>query len=126
MIIIFGIDVNGVKTVFYDGDNVNDIVKRAHVLKHSHGRYVIGAFDKFYMKDIFGTVIDMLYCLSSINQYLSTMCIMVQDFMTNIYNQKYIYIYILMMTGVVFLPNKKLERYTIQNINILIKINIML
>ena len=26
--------------------NMNDIGKRAHVLKHSHGRCVIGAFDK--------------------------------------------------------------------------------
>ena len=25
---------------------MNDIGKRAHVLKHSHGRYVVGAFDK--------------------------------------------------------------------------------
>ena len=25
---------------------MNDIVKRAHVLKHSHGRCVIGFFDK--------------------------------------------------------------------------------
>ena len=25
---------------------MNDIGKRAHVLKHSHGRYVIGYFDK--------------------------------------------------------------------------------
>ena len=31
---------------FYDGDHMNDIVKRAHVLKHSHGSCVIVAFDK--------------------------------------------------------------------------------
>ena len=44
--IILGTDVNGGETVFYDGENMNDIGKRAHVLKHSHGRCVIGAFDK--------------------------------------------------------------------------------
>ena len=31
---------------FYDGENINDIGKRAHVLMHSHGRCVIGSFDK--------------------------------------------------------------------------------
>ena len=46
VIIILGIDVNGGETVFYDGENMNDIGKRAHVLKHSHGRCVIGSFDK--------------------------------------------------------------------------------
>ena len=45
MIIILGTDVNGGKTFFYDGENMNDIGKRSHVLKHSHGRCVIGAFD---------------------------------------------------------------------------------
>ena len=46
VIIILGIDVNGGKIVFYDIDNMNDIGKREHVLKNSHGRCVIGAFDK--------------------------------------------------------------------------------
>ena len=31
---------------FYDGENMNEIVKIAHVLKHSHGRCVVGPFDK--------------------------------------------------------------------------------
>ena len=44
--IILVTDVNGGKTFFYDGDNMDDIGKRAHVLKHSHGRCIIGAFDK--------------------------------------------------------------------------------
>ena len=48
MIIILVTDVNGGKTAFYDGDNMNDIGKRAHVLKHSHGRCVIGASDNFF------------------------------------------------------------------------------
>ena len=45
VIIILRPDVTGGEKVFYDGDNMNDIGKRAHVLKHSHGRCVIGAFD---------------------------------------------------------------------------------
>ena len=46
VIIILGKYVNGGEIVFYDGENMNDIGKRAHVLKHSHGRCVIGSFDK--------------------------------------------------------------------------------
>ena len=46
VIIILGTGVNGGKPVFYDGDNMNDIGRREHVLKHSHGRCVIGYFDK--------------------------------------------------------------------------------
>ena len=46
MIIILGTDVNGGETFFYDGENMNDIGKRAHVLKHSHVMFVVGAFDK--------------------------------------------------------------------------------
>ena len=46
VIIILGTDVNGGETVFYDGENMNDIGKIAHVLKNSRGRCVIGSFDK--------------------------------------------------------------------------------
>ena len=46
VIIILGTDVNGGETVFCYGDNMNDIGKRAHVMKHSHGRCFIGALDK--------------------------------------------------------------------------------
>ena len=31
---------------FFNGETLNDIGKRAHVLKHSHGRCVVGSFDK--------------------------------------------------------------------------------
>ena len=48
-------DVNGGETVFNDGDNMNDIGKRAHVLKHSHGRCVIGYFDKILYEDYIWT-----------------------------------------------------------------------
>ena len=51
MIIILGTDVHGGETVFYDGDKMNDIVKRAHVLKYSHGRCVVGPFDKILDED---------------------------------------------------------------------------
>ena len=46
VIIILRKDVHGGETVFYDGEKMNDIGKIAHVLKHSHGRCVIGDFDK--------------------------------------------------------------------------------
>ena len=46
VIIMLGTDINGGETVFYDGENKNDIGKRAHVLNHSHGRCFIGCFDK--------------------------------------------------------------------------------
>ena len=49
---------------------------------------------------------------------------MVQDFMENIYHQNIGKI-ISMVTEVEFPPNNKLERSTIQNINLLIKITIM-
>ena len=40
-----------VKTVFYDGENMNEIGKRAYLMEHSHGRCVIGAFDTFLYED---------------------------------------------------------------------------
>ena len=46
VLIILGTNVHGGETVFYYGVNMHDIGKRAHVLKHSHGRCVFGAFDK--------------------------------------------------------------------------------
>ena len=46
VIIILGTNVHGDEKVFYDGEKMNDIGKREHSLKHSHGRCVVGAFDK--------------------------------------------------------------------------------
>ena len=46
VLIILGTNVHGGETVFYYGVNMHDIGKRAHVLKHSHGRCVVGPFDK--------------------------------------------------------------------------------
>ena len=39
VIIILVTDVNGDETVFYDGENMNDFGKRAHVMKHSHVKF---------------------------------------------------------------------------------------
>ena len=47
VMIILGTNVNCGEPVFYDGENLNDIGKTAHILKHSHGRCVIGYFNNF-------------------------------------------------------------------------------
>ena len=44
VIIILVPNVHDGETVFYDGVNMSDIEKRAHILKHSNGRFVVGAF----------------------------------------------------------------------------------
>ena len=46
VIIMFGTNIHGGETFFYDGENMIDIGKRAHVLNHSHGRCVVGPFEK--------------------------------------------------------------------------------
>ena len=46
VVIILVTNVSGGETFIYDGENMNDIGKIAHVLKHSHGGCVIGSFDK--------------------------------------------------------------------------------
>ena len=45
VIIILGTDVHGGETVFFNGENMNDIGKIAYVLKNLHGSCVIGYFD---------------------------------------------------------------------------------
>ena len=45
MIIVLGTDVYGGETVC-DGMNMNYIGKRVHVMKHTHGRCTVDAFDK--------------------------------------------------------------------------------
>ena len=56
VIIILGTDVNGGETVFNNGENMNDIGKQSHVLKHSYGRCVIGSFDKILHEGSIWTV----------------------------------------------------------------------
>ena len=73
VIIILGTNVHGGEIVFNDGDNMNNIGKIEHVLKHPHGRCVVGPFDKILHEDFIFTVHrDVLY-LSSTNQYLFTL-----------------------------------------------------
>ena len=63
---------------------MNEIAKRARVLKHSHGIYVVVASDKFYMKALFGLDPDQFFLLSYKKKYLFTLYIMIKTFMTNI------------------------------------------
>ena len=44
-------DVHGGKTVFLNGIYMSDIGKIAHVIKHSHRRCVVDAFDKILHED---------------------------------------------------------------------------
>ena len=50
--------------LFLNGINMNDIWKREYVLKHPHGSFVVGAFDKKILKAIFGMDIELFYPLS--------------------------------------------------------------
>ena len=123
VIIILGTDVHSGETVFYDGDNINDIGKGSHVLKHSHGRCVIGAFNKILHR------VSICTGRRAIISFILHKSIFLH-FVHNgtRFDDKYILsekIYILMMTGVVFFQNKILEIYTIQNIKRLIQIDIM-
>ena len=78
VIIILGTYVHGRETVFNDGGNMNAIGKRAHVLKHSHGRCVVGTFDKNLHEGSIWTGHIFVLSLSSTNQYFFTLYIMVQ------------------------------------------------
>ena len=61
---------------------INDIGKIAHVLKHSHGMCVVGAFDKvLHEGSIWTGHRAVLYFWSFTNQYFFTFYIMVQNFM---------------------------------------------
>ena len=46
VIIILGTNFHGGKKIYYYEEKMNNIEKIAHVLKHSHGRCVVGPFDK--------------------------------------------------------------------------------
>ena len=125
MIIILGTDVNGGETVFYYGENMNDIGKRAHVLKNSHGRCVIGSFDEILHEGSIWTghrsVLSLILHKSIFLHFLHNGTIFYEKYISS-KNKKNI----LMMTVVEFSPNKRLERSTIKNINLLIQIDIML
>ena len=72
-----------VKKVFH-GMSMNNIGKRAYVLKNSHGRCVVGASDKVYTRYLFGLNPEQFYLSSYINKYFFSMYIMVQNIMTNV------------------------------------------
>ena len=44
VIITMDIYISGGDIVFYDGLKKTDLVRRAHVLKHLHGRMILGPF----------------------------------------------------------------------------------
>ena len=114
VIIILGTDVHGGERVILNGMTMNDIGKRAHVLKNLHGRCVVGAFDKIYTRALFGLEPELFYILTSTNEYFFTMYIMLKKVMTNICNLT-TEINILMMMGVVFFQNKRLDSFIIKN-----------
>ena len=59
--------------------------KRSYVLKNSHGRCVVGAFDKKFTKAIFVLETELFYPLSYTNQYFLTFYTMVLNFTAYIY-----------------------------------------
>ena len=46
VIITIGGDISGGDTVFYDGVKASELGSRSHVLKHLHGRMILGLFEK--------------------------------------------------------------------------------
>ena len=124
VIIILGTDVHGGETVFYYGDKINDIGKRAHVLNNSHGRCVVGSFDKILHKGSIWTgrraLLYFILHKSIFLHFLHNGTRLYEKYITS--NDKNIYIddY---ESG--FFPKKMLEIYTMQHIKILIQIDIM-
>ena len=62
---------------FFYGMTMNDIGKRAHVLKHSHGRYMVGDFDKNLHEGYIWTKPRTVLSFPSTNQYFFTLYIMI-------------------------------------------------
>ena len=48
VIITMGTDISGEDTVFYIGIRDTDLGKISHVLKHVHGKIIIGPFERFF------------------------------------------------------------------------------
>ena len=101
------------KTVFLNGITMNDIGKKSHVLKHSHGGCVVGVLDK------------KLHELSIWNRPRSVLSFILHKsiflhfvhYGTNFY-EKYINTddrtNILMMMGVVFFQNRRIKSFIIK------------
>ena len=121
VIIILGKYFNGGETVFYDGWNMSDIEKRAHVLKHSHERCVIGSFDKILHNGSIwnghGAVLYFILHKSIFPHFVHNGTIFYVKYISSKHGK-----IILMMTEVYFSPNNRLERNKIQNINFKISI----
>ena len=49
------------ETQSYDEIWLYDLVQRAHIYKHLHGRYIADTFEKHFIKVLFGQVIDLSY-----------------------------------------------------------------
>ena len=56
VIIILGTHIHGDETSIYDDENMNDIGKIVHFMKHSHGRCVVGAMNKILHQGYICTV----------------------------------------------------------------------
>ena len=124
VIIILVTNAHGGKTVFNNGENMNDIGKRAHVLKHSRGRSVVGTFDKILHEGIIWTghraVLYFILHKSIFLHFVYHGTIFHEKYITSHDGNKYID-----NNGSDVFQNKRLGIYTIQNIKRLIQIDIM-
>ena len=104
---------------------MNDIGKRAHVLKHSHIRCVIGYFDKnLHEGSIWAghtAVLSFILHESIFFHFVHNGARFYEKYISSKHKEN-----ILMMMKVEFSPNKRLERSTFQIFNLLIQIDIML
>ena len=107
------------KQFFSDGDKMNDIGKIAHVLKHSHGRCVVCAFDKSLNEGFIWTghraVLSFILHKSILFHFVHNGTIFYYKYMTSNDKNKFIEDF---ASGV--FPKKMLESYTMQNIIIMI------
>ena len=52
------------RNIVFNGKTMNDMGKISQVLNNPHGRCVVGAFEKIYMKSLFGLDTHLCYILS--------------------------------------------------------------
>ena len=113
-----------VEKQFFNGKNMNDIGKRAHNLKHSYGRCVVGFFDEILHEDYIWTI----------HRYVLSFILHKSIFLHFVHHGTRLYYrsinpddrkYILMMMGVVFFQNRSLESFIMQNISIHMLIEVM-
>ena len=55
VIIILGTNIHGGEPIVYGGVNIKDIGKIAHAMNYSHGRCLVGSFDKISYEGSIGT-----------------------------------------------------------------------